>query len=400
MSQRRTGENWLIYTSDTGNVLTVDQFEENKTAIWWLNGVARGDICFFLKQDLWACATRVDLLVLVLKDVIDISSECLKQFVYLQTEVLDPHGGELRLVNAKNDIAEKMERLRIPLALNVRQESIKQPQTSRPEVEYSKPKPVPSIPVFVMPESASTIPESEPKSTLSELEDISNSPNEWVVLSRHDGKVFGGNKKHKKEWIIGRLKENDICLEMPSISRKHLKIFYRENQWWMQDMGSKFGSWLDGQKLEPEKPVAMTKFTAVFQLSRYVFELLLTPYCDLINTEECIAGVSARLVHKETGEFLSLVGESLPLGRNFAPNDERVLHSRVISGCHAEIRKEQDGFCLVDTDSTNGTYLDDVIVMSQKPVKLTDGAHIRLGSEERGETFYWVEEKGEKVDEA
>lgn len=393
MSQREAGNNWIIYTADTGAVLAVDQVEKDGVAIWWLTGTARGDICALLEADLKVCAARVDLLVLALKDVNDISSECLHCLVRLQKEVLDPRNGELRLANANGAVAEKLSQLRIHLALSVTTEDLKQPKTDRPAVNTAvqpldKKKAIPTDYLAV------TIEDNATDVTVSETV-VSATPGEapnWLLINRHNGAVYCGMAE---DMLVGRNPDCGICLPMPSISRQHLKIFRSEGLWYVQDLGSSFGTRLDDQPLQANVPVALERCTAVLHLSRYSFDLVLKPYCDLINLQDAAEGPVCNLVHEGSGEFLCMTGTRLPLGRKFAPAHSAMLRSPVISGCHAEIRREADGWYLMDTNSTNGTYLDDVLLNPQEPVRLANEACIRLGSKEKGETFRWAEVRGE-----
>lgn len=399
MSQRTAGNHWLIYTADTGAVLTVDQVEKDKSAIWWLSGIARGDICALLEEDLRACASRTDLLVLVLKDVTDISSECLKMLVRLQKEAMDPHNGELRLADAKGNVAEKLIQLRLHLVLNITQEKLEQPKTDRPATNISVAQPVqPSVPTgyeAMQEPPLPVVPQTDPV-FFPIQEEAKMKETMWMMISHSDSKLYPGTKE---EELIGRMPECGVCLEMPSISRKHAKIFRKEDQWWVEDLGSTFGTWLNDQQLLPNVPVLLTQYTNVLRLSRFHYLLVLKPYCALIQQDEAPSGIAGRLVHETTGEFLSMTSSKLTLGRKFAPDDQRVMHTKIISSRHAEITRKQDAFYLTDLHSTNGTYLNNNLLTPDVSVMLTDGDHIRLGSEERGETYCWIEGKGELPDE-
>lgn len=48
---------------------------------------------------------------------------------------------------------------------------------------------------------------------------------------------------------IGRGPENTIRLADLSVSRKHAKITYRQSAYWLSDLGSMGGTWVDGTKL-------------------------------------------------------------------------------------------------------------------------------------------------------
>lgn len=57
---------------------------------------------------------------------------------------------------------------------------------------------------------------------------------------------------------IGRTVNNDVVLANHSISRLHLYVTCKNGQWWIADAGSKNGSWIDGQKLQPRREVLLT----------------------------------------------------------------------------------------------------------------------------------------------
>lgn len=56
---------------------------------------------------------------------------------------------------------------------------------------------------------------------------------------------------------IGRAANNDVVLPNHSISRLHLYVTQRQDQWWAADAGSKNKSWLDGQALTARKEVRL-----------------------------------------------------------------------------------------------------------------------------------------------
>ncbi len=405
MSQRSAGNNWIIYTADSGATLAVDQVEKDKSAIWWLSGVARGDICQQLEADLQACAARMDLLVLVLKDVTDISSECLQMLVRLQKEVLDCTDGELRLVNAKGAVAEKLTRLRIHMALNVTEEALEQPKTERPTVDTAGKKTVRHelfTDYATVEKQETATQQTTPKQEAPAMPVESGIPvksgesdgaaTKWMLIDHRNGTIYRGSTS---EVLIGRLPECDITLAMPSISRNHARITFREDKWWVEDLNSKFGTKVDGQLLTANTSVALARRTATIQFSRYTFEWVSGSCCALIDAQEAVEGPVGKLVHEASGESVCIVGNQMKIGRKYLPQGYQWNCSQVVSGEHAQIRREQDGWYLVDLNSRNGTYLDDARLTADAPAKLRDGARISLGM--MGEKFRWMEGRGEEA---
>jgi len=54
---------------------------------------------------------------------------------------------------------------------------------------------------------------------------------------------------------IGRGPENTIRLEDLSVSRRHARITYRQGAYWLSDLGSMGGTWVDGTKLNAARRV-------------------------------------------------------------------------------------------------------------------------------------------------
>jgi hypothetical protein len=81
---------------------------------------------------------------------------------------------------------------------------------------------------------------------------------------------------------IGRTVNNDVVLANHSISRLHLYVTHRDEQWWIADAGSKNGSWLAGQKLHPRREMKLTPTSHVrvgelfltFHLANDAYEVL------------------------------------------------------------------------------------------------------------------------------
>jgi pSer/pThr/pTyr-binding forkhead associated (FHA) protein len=55
---------------------------------------------------------------------------------------------------------------------------------------------------------------------------------------------------------IGRGAESTIQLADLSVSRKHARITYKQGSYWLSDLGSMGGTWIDGTKLAAPRRVA------------------------------------------------------------------------------------------------------------------------------------------------
>ena len=72
------------------------------------------------------------------------------------------------------------------------------------------------------------------------------------------GKYQGGEfpLKMDRQVIIGRSNDLDMVLVEDMVSRKHAKITYRQGAFWLSDLGSMGGTWIDGTKLAAPRRVA------------------------------------------------------------------------------------------------------------------------------------------------
>jgi CheY-like chemotaxis protein len=55
--------------------------------------------------------------------------------------------------------------------------------------------------------------------------------------------------------MLGRNPECDVCLTAPFISRRHCALFVRDGQVWVRDLGSRNGTFLNGQPVQGDQPV-------------------------------------------------------------------------------------------------------------------------------------------------
>lgn len=58
-----------------------------------------------------------------------------------------------------------------------------------------------------------------------------------------------------KDATIGRAPSNTIILPDSFVSTKHAKLAYRDGKWWLADLGSRNGVWLNGERIEKEMQV-------------------------------------------------------------------------------------------------------------------------------------------------
>ncbi|MCI0681658.1 MAG: SpoIIE family protein phosphatase [Gemmataceae bacterium] len=72
--------------------------------------------------------------------------------------------------------------------------------------------------------------------------------------------------------ILGRQHDSTVCLLGRAVSRHHARIIRQDDGWLVEDLDSSNGTFLNGQRLTPNTPVALTERDAL-QIGPYTFGL-------------------------------------------------------------------------------------------------------------------------------
>ncbi len=62
-----------------------------------------------------------------------------------------------------------------------------------------------------------------------------------------------------REMTIGRSRSNGMSLDSEKISDIHAKVFYRDGQYWIEDLNSHYGTWVNGNKLQQGDEASLEK---------------------------------------------------------------------------------------------------------------------------------------------
>jgi sigma-B regulation protein RsbU (phosphoserine phosphatase) len=72
--------------------------------------------------------------------------------------------------------------------------------------------------------------------------------------------------------LIGRSRDANICLPDPSVSRRHATILRREGTWFIEDLGGRHGTTINGVRIEPNQPAIAAEGDFV-RIGPYTFRL-------------------------------------------------------------------------------------------------------------------------------
>ncbi len=78
-----------------------------------------------------------------------------------------------------------------------------------------------------------------------------HNPPELVVLDSLSSSLPKGEVvKINKNITLGRESANDVRLEDSFASHEHARIFYHQGQYWLEDLGSTNGTFINGQRIK------------------------------------------------------------------------------------------------------------------------------------------------------
>ncbi len=72
-------------------------------------------------------------------------------------------------------------------------------------------------------------------------------------LQLHLRRPDGRQEQHifnRPDVLVGRAPDNHLTLDDPAVSAHHLLFRYRQGRWWVHDLGSRNGAFLNGARLE------------------------------------------------------------------------------------------------------------------------------------------------------
>jgi ABC-type multidrug transport system ATPase subunit/predicted component of type VI protein secretion system len=242
-------------------------------------------------------------------------------------------------------------------------------------------------------------------------------------LIRHEGPLPGEEiELTQEEFTIGRDPQADLVIPSPSVSRRHARIFRQDGQYLVEDLGSSNKTYVNddliaapralqsGDMLRLGSAIHFTFFLPTIEnpagdqtISETLAEIPLSTRGQTLleaDLPPARAGQPPELVVTIAGDesqAYRLKKESLSLGRS-ADNDI-VIRSPIVSGHHARLEKEQQGYMLhILPEATNPVYFQGAPLQGDRA--LHDGDILRFGSQDPGVMvtllYQWPAETAQK----
>jgi pSer/pThr/pTyr-binding forkhead associated (FHA) protein len=185
-----------------------------------------------------------------------------------------------------------------------------------------------------------------------------------------------------EEAVLGRDEALAVSLPLQGVSRQHARVRLDGRGWWVEDLQSTNGTFLNGRRIER----ARLRHLDVITLGRAVDLLFLQREDAAPRTRHGI--VSAALVGEGGLRYEVAPGEAT-LGRSAVCNV--VVQQDAVSKVHATLERTLDQLVLRDLNSANGTLLNGAPV---QVAALKDGDTVSLAGVE---VFRVVVEMGDVV---
>ncbi|HEV8231630.1 MAG TPA: FHA domain-containing protein [Thermoanaerobaculia bacterium] len=169
-----------------------------------------------------------------------------------------------------------------------------------------------------------------------------------------------------------------VRVPMEGVSRRHAKIFRDGNDYWIEDLGSSNGTFLNGVRLTKRERLKHLDVVTLGRSTDLIFVLRTREAARITRHGIKSASIEA-LDGGEAGSRWTIPRGSVTIGR--AASNNVVVDSELVSKMH--VRLECTGLQLVVTDlhSHNGTYVDGERIV--EPRTLKEGEEFALAGARR-----------------
>ena len=184
---------------------------------------------------------------------------------------------------------------------------------------------------------------------------------------------------------LGRSRDNDIILQDPNVSSQHAKLTWGQGGWVVEDLDSRNGTYLRGQRLPPHRPSNLHPGDTV-QIDAFAIQVQAADPNEPVPPRLGDGDKVSISTKRQPGLAVFAGGGVLkfPLDRDVMTLGRRSdcdvqLRDPLVSGQHARLERMGDTFRIVDLDSTNGLTYQGRRVAEHI---LADGDVLQMGGED------------------
>jgi pSer/pThr/pTyr-binding forkhead associated (FHA) protein len=151
--------------------------------------------------------------------------------------------------------------------------------------------------------------------------------------------------------VLGRDDAAGVAIPLDGVSREHARIKWDGKGWWLEDLKSTNGTFVNGEKVLRER----LQHLDVISLGRKADLVFLLRSMDTQVPATRPGVVRAALVDADDGTVYEIAVGEFTLGRSSACN--LVANENAVSKVHARIDRAADQVVLEDLSSSNGTFV-------------------------------------------
>ena len=189
----------------------------------------------------------------------------------------------------------------------------------------------------------------------------------------------------RPEVRVGFDRTNEVAVPFEGVSRRHARISFDGKSYWIEDLGSSNGTFLNGRRLVRKQRLAHLDVVTLGRYADFIFVRRQVPTAR--STRSGIRSASLEVLDgPEAGSRREIPRGSITIGRSLASNV--VVDSHLVSKSHARLERSGLQLVAIDLQSSNGTFVNGERIDSQA---LADGDEISLGG---GRTYRLHLEKG------
>lgn len=94
----------------------------------------------------------------------------------------------------------------------------------------------------------------------------------FLVVVEGPGANFKPGQRIPVEGVasVGRESDNQVVIPDATVSSRHAAVVYRDGRWWLEDLGSTNGTWVNDRRVATPEPLADGD---LIQIGRFSFRL-------------------------------------------------------------------------------------------------------------------------------
>ncbi|MBF0458764.1 MAG: FHA domain-containing protein [Nitrospirae bacterium] len=189
-----------------------------------------------------------------------------------------------------------------------------------------------------------------------------------------------------EEVLIGRAGECNLRLEDSYISRRHARVYLKQDSYYIEDLNSKFGVSVNGCKISEQRLnsgdiILLGKKTIIFTNPAQEDDnkTIAAPVMENIGTKSGRFILVRITSPGETKEHCTLTSQGVSIGRK-GGNNTVVLDDFSVSKNHARVWLEKGKVYVEDLNSTNGTFVGEQMIPAGEAFELSTGNNLKIGT--------------------